>query len=179
MPDDRNAPAEPPRIDLLARVADIMAAMGAGLVLALMLLVVGDTVGRRLFGAGIGGAADLVLATLLGSLFLPLAGVVMAGRLQRIDFLQDMLGSVDGRIVHGIEAVFAFLGVVAMAIVGFAVFPILFASRPGDLMIAQILSRGAVLAGAAVAAIAGLRIVYRLLMSATAPGVEPKPGPRR
>ena len=175
-PDELEQPAPPIPNDPLTRIVEIMSSIGTVWIFALMVLVVADVAGRDIFRRPIVGVAEIAGNSIVGIVFLQLAAAVNSGRMTRADFLLDMLGGPQARIVQFLEGAFSFLGVVAMAIIAWAAYPnVVGAWMRNEFFGVQGLFtfptwpvHGLIFVGATMAAIIYLRLVYRFLMAATA-----------
>ena len=115
----------------LRRVAELLAAIGTLWILALMLLVVADVVGRNFLDAPITGVAEFASRSVASIVFLTLAAAICAGRMTRSDFVPRLLGSRAPGLVKALDVGNALLGVLLFA--GLAVIYKL-AKRPRGLM---------------------------------------------
>jgi len=110
------APAHP-----LRRVAEVLAAIGTLWILALMLLVVADVVGRNFLDAPITGVAEFASRSVASIVFLTLASAICAGRMTRSDFVPRLLGARAPGLVKALDLGNALLGALlfaALAVIG-------------------------------------------------------------
>ena len=73
------------------RLAALLNALGTLWIVALMLLINTDVVGRDVFDAPVRGATELVSLSIVGIVFLQLADTLARGRMTRADVLLDRL----------------------------------------------------------------------------------------
>ncbi len=104
------APAHP-----LGRVAEVLAAIGTLWILALMLLVVADVVGRNFLDSPITGVAEFASRSVASIVFLTLAAAICGGRMTRSDFVPRLLGTRAPGLVKALEVGNALLGVLLFA----------------------------------------------------------------
>jgi len=105
------------------RLTGAMNAVGTVWILALMILISADVVGRGAFGRPINGVPEMVSLSILGIVFLQLANTLSVGRLTRSDAL---IGALRRRFPRGgdlLDAVFHLLGAALMAIVLWSAWP--------------------------------------------------------
>lgn len=85
-------------------------ALGTLWILALMLLINADVLGRNLFLRPIAGVAEMVSLSIVGIVFLQLSSTLRGDRLTRSDMLLNLLGQRAPRVVLFIEALFNLAG---------------------------------------------------------------------
>jgi TRAP-type C4-dicarboxylate transport system permease small subunit len=122
-----DAPAHP-----LRRVAEVLAAIGTLWILALMLLVVADVVGRNFLDAPITGVAEFASRSVASIVFLTLGAAICAGRMTRSDFVPRLLGSHAPGLVKALDVGNALLGVLLFAGLAVIGWPELARSWQGD-----------------------------------------------
>jgi TRAP-type mannitol/chloroaromatic compound transport system permease small subunit len=93
-----------------------MNAAGSVWVLALILLVTADALGRSFFAAPIVGTVELVQISIVGIVFMQLGDTVRTGRLTRSETFLEALRHVRPRAAAAFEGVFCVLGAAYMAI---------------------------------------------------------------
>lgn len=89
--------ALPRRFALLTRT---MNAVGSVWIVALMVLVVADVVGRDLFARPLRGVTELLSLSIVGIVFLQLADTLRAGRITRAEVLLERLRRARPRLAH-------------------------------------------------------------------------------
>ncbi len=102
---------------LLDAATSAMNAVGTAWILALMLLINADVVGRGAFGNPINGVPEMVSLSILGIVFLQLANTLSVGRLTRSDAILGAVRRRLPRLADGIDAAFHATGAVMMGIV--------------------------------------------------------------
>ena len=168
------APAHP-----LRRVAELLAAIGTLWILALMLLVVADVVGRNFLDAPITGVAEFASRSVASIVFLTLAAAICAGRMTRSDFVPRLLGARSPGLVRALDVGNALLGVLMFAGLAVIGWPELAQSWRGDeyfgvqgvATMAAWPFRALLVGGAAVASLAYLLCVPALLRGSPHPQV--------
>lgn len=121
------APAHP-----LGRVAEVLAAIGTLWILALMLLVVADVLGRNFLDAPITGVAEFASRSVASIVFLTLAAAICGGRMTRSDFVPRLLGARAPGLVKALDLANALLGVLLFAALAVIGWPELAQSWQGD-----------------------------------------------
>lgn len=92
-------------------------ALGTLWIVALMLLVNSDVLGRELFNAPVRGTTELVALSIVGIVFLQLADTLATGRLTRADVLLDRLKRVRPWLAALLQAVYHVVGALLMAVI--------------------------------------------------------------
>ncbi|MCL6607163.1 MAG: TRAP transporter small permease subunit [Geminicoccaceae bacterium] len=160
------------RLDrLLAAASGGAAALGSLLVLALVLLVDADILGRELFAAPVRGVSELLALAIVAILFLQLPETLRAGRLARSELLLDRLRTARPRLAHALEAVIHAIGAVLFLLLAIAVAPSLaeawreglYVGAAGDFTAPLWPVRLVVVAGAGLTAVIFVRIAAREL----------------
>ena len=95
---------------LVDRLTSVMNSVGTGWILALMVLINADVVGRAAFGAPISGVPEMVSLSILGIVFLQLANTLRSGRLTRSDALLGALRRRLPRLATAADAIFHLAG---------------------------------------------------------------------
>lgn len=103
--------------DPFGRVAAFLSAIGSLWIVALMLLVVADVVGRSFLNSPITGVAEVAGRSVVSIVFLQLAAAVLNGRLTRSDLVLRLLGRLGPRPVAVLEVVFALAAALAFALI--------------------------------------------------------------
>ena len=109
---------------LFARLTDALNAVGTVWILAIMVLINADVVGRGLFGTPIAGVPELVELSIVGIVFLQLASTLRARRLARSDVLPTLLQRRARRLGLGLEAVFNVAGMLVVSAMFYASLPL-------------------------------------------------------
>ena len=79
-------------------------------IVALMLLINTDVVGRDLFDAPVRGATELVSLSIVGIVFLQLADTLARGRMTRADVLLDRLKHTRPALAAWLQALYHLVG---------------------------------------------------------------------
>ena len=99
----------------LHRLMQAMNALGTLWILALMVLINSDVIGRNLFGAPILGVPEMTSLSIVGIVFLQLADTLRCGRFTRADILLDSLKRRRPAAADLLQAVFHAIGALLMA----------------------------------------------------------------
>lgn len=110
---------------LLTGASRAMAAAGSLFILALMILVDADIVGRELFAAPLRGVSEILALAIVAILFLQLPETLRSGRLARSELVLEGLKAGSPRLAHGFEAAIHALGALLFAALAFAIGPAL------------------------------------------------------
>ena len=102
-----------------------MNALGSLWILALVLLVSSDAIGRSFFAHPIAGVTELIQISIVGIVFLQLADAVRNGKLTRADTFLGFMGARFPRGAHAVEAAFFLLGAAYMALALWGTVPLL------------------------------------------------------
>lgn len=94
----------------LHRVTSAMNALGTLWILALMVLINADVLGRNLLSAPVRGVPEMVALSIVGIVFLQLADTLHVGRFTRADVLLDRLARSSPRLHDALHAVFHAIG---------------------------------------------------------------------
>lgn len=151
-----------------------LSVLGALLILALLVLVNADALGRTFFSRPILGVIELVELSLVAIVFLQLGDAVRAGRLTRSDGLLTLVQAAAPRVAHAMHAAIDLIAAAFMVFVLFGAVPRLIESwQRGDFKgTAQVFTfpewpvRLIVVVGASAALIAFLMRVWRALRRA-------------
>lgn len=108
---------------LLDAVTSAMNAVGTAWILALMLLINADVIGRGAFANPINGVPEMVSLSILGIVFLQLANTLSVGRLTRSDAVLGLLRRRLPRLADGLDAAFHLTGATLMAILLWSAWP--------------------------------------------------------
>ena len=105
-------------LDAFARLVDrltaLLSALGTALILAVMLLISTDVVGRFFFGRPIAGVPEMVAMSILAIVFLQIANTTAQGKLTRSDALLSALHSRAPRLAEGFDALLHLAGAVLL-----------------------------------------------------------------
>jgi len=99
----------------LHRLMQAMNALGTLWILALMVLINSDVIGRNLFSAPILGVPEMTSLSIVGIVFLQLADTLRCGRFTRADILLDSLKRRRPAAADLLQAVFHAIGALLMA----------------------------------------------------------------
>ena len=91
-------------------LTEALSAIGTIWILALMLLICADVVGRAALDRPIAGVPEMVQFSIVGIVFLQLAQTLRTGGLTRSEVLLGVLMSRRPRVGHLLEALFALTG---------------------------------------------------------------------
>jgi TRAP-type C4-dicarboxylate transport system permease small subunit len=132
--DDAETSLEPasatqsPRRTLFGRVTAILAAIGTGWILALMLLICADVIGRAGFNAPLLGVPEMAQFSIVGIVFLQLPQTFSAGGLTRSDVLLGRIQRARPRLGHLIEMTFDLVGLGLFVIIVVTTWPLMIAA---------------------------------------------------
>lgn len=99
------------------RLTQALNALGTLWIVALMVLINSDVLGRELLNAPVRGTTELVALSIVGIVFLQLADTLIAGRLTRSDALLDRLKRTTPWLAALLQAVFHGVGALLMAVI--------------------------------------------------------------
>ena len=99
------------------RLGRALNALGTLWIVALMLLINADVVGRNVLGAPVRGATELVSLSIVGIVFLQLADTLYSGRFTRADVLLDRLKQHRPVAAARLQALFHLIGAALMAVI--------------------------------------------------------------
>ncbi|MEB3418952.1 TRAP transporter small permease subunit [Salipiger marinus] len=115
--------AEAPLGAVLGSVAAAMSAVGTAAIGALMLLIVGDVIGRNLLDLPITGVSEIAARTVVAIVFLQVPAAILQRRLTRADFLLRRIGQSSTSAVALLEILFCLTGAVVFALIVWASWP--------------------------------------------------------
>ena len=121
MPDD--APAAPqdsygrPLPGHFERLTQTLNALGTLWIVALMVLINTDVIGRDFFNAPVRGVTELVSLSIVGIVFLQLADTLATGRMTRADVLLDRLKRRRPALAAALQALYHLVGAGLMAVI--------------------------------------------------------------
>ncbi len=101
----------------LHRVTGAMNALGTLWILALMVLINTDVLGRNLAGKPLSGVPELVALSIVGIVFLQLADTLRAGRFTRADVLLDRLALGSPRACAALHTLFHAVGAALLVVI--------------------------------------------------------------
>ena len=101
----------------LHRVFGAMNALGTLWILALMVLINMDVLGRNLLGAPVRGVTEMVSLSIVGIVFLQLADTLRTGRFTRADILLDRLKRSRPALGDALHALFHLVGLALMVVI--------------------------------------------------------------
>jgi len=90
---------------------------------ALMLLIVGDVIGRNLLDLPITGVSEIAARTVVAIVFLQVPAAILQRRLTRADFLLRRIGQSSTSAVALLEILFCLTGAVVFALIVWASWP--------------------------------------------------------
>ena len=99
------------------RVGRALNALGTVWIIALMVLINTDVLGRNLFQAPVRGVTELVALSIVGIVFLQLADTLHSGRFTRADVLLDRLKRRRPVFAARLQAVFHLVGAGLMGVI--------------------------------------------------------------
>ena len=99
------------------RMGRAMNALGTLWIVALMLLINSDVLGRNLLGAPVRGVTELVSLSIVGIVFLQLADTLYSGRFTRADVLLQRLKRTRPVAAARLQALFHAAGAALMAVI--------------------------------------------------------------
>jgi TRAP-type mannitol/chloroaromatic compound transport system permease small subunit len=99
------------------RVGRVLNALGTLWIIALMLLINTDVLGRNLFKAPVRGVTELVALSIVGIVFLQLADTLHTGRFTRADVLLDRLKRLRPALAARLQALYHLVGAALMAVI--------------------------------------------------------------
>lgn len=99
------------------RLTQALNAIGTLWIVALMLLINTDVLGRELFNAPVRGVTELVALSIVGIVFLQLGDTLAVGRMTRADILLDRLKRTTPWLAAALQALFHLVGAVLMGVI--------------------------------------------------------------
>jgi len=99
------------------RLTRTLNALGTLWIVALMLLINGDVLGRELFDTPVRGTTELVSLSIVGIVFLQLADTLAAGRMTRADILLDRLKRTTPAWAARLQALYHLVGAALMGVI--------------------------------------------------------------
>ncbi|MBS0501550.1 MAG: TRAP transporter small permease [Ottowia sp.] len=99
------------------RLTRLLNAIGTLWIVALMLLINSDVLGRELLGAPVRGVTELVSLSIVGIVFLQLADTLASGRMTRADVLLDRLKRTTPWLAAALQALYHLVGALLMGVI--------------------------------------------------------------
>lgn len=169
MSEHTGAAAPPAHGGPFERIAALLSAAGSLWIVALMLLVVADVVGRGFLNRPITGVAEVAGRSVVSIVFLQLAAAILTGRLTRSDLVLRLVARFGPRPVALLEVIFALAAALAFALIVRAAWPNLtstwttgeFFGVQGVFTIPLWPFRGLMVGGAGLAVLAALVVAAR------------------
>ncbi len=104
----------------LHHLTGAMNALGTLWILALMVLINTDVIGRNLLAHPVRGVTEMVSLSIVGIVFLQLADTLRAGRITRAEVLLDRLKRTRPALADALHAVFHAVGMALMLVIMWA-----------------------------------------------------------
>lgn len=101
----------------LHHLTSAMNALGTLWILALMVLINADVLGRNLLSAPVRGVPELVALSIVGIVFLQLADTLRVGRFTRADVLLDRLERTSARLCDALHALYHAVGAALLGVI--------------------------------------------------------------
>ena len=112
------------------RLGKLLNALGTLWIIALMVLINTDVLGRNLFDAPVRGVTELVALSIVGIVFLQLADTLQTGRFTRADVLLEKIKRTRPAFAARLQALYHLVGAALMAAILWAAWsPLLEAIR--------------------------------------------------
>ena len=99
------------------RLTQALNALGTLWIVALMILINTDVIGRDFFNAPVRGVTELVSLSIVGIVFLQLADTLATGRMTRADVLLDRLKRRRPALAAALQALYHLVGAGLMAVI--------------------------------------------------------------
>ena len=99
------------------RLTQTLNALGTLWIVALMLLINTDVIGRDFFNAPVRGVTELVSLSIVGIVFLQLADTLATGRMTRADVLLDRLKRTTPWLAAALQALYHLVGAALMGVI--------------------------------------------------------------
>lgn len=104
-------------------LAVALSAIGSIWIIALMVLIVLDVIGRNFLNQPIVGVAEIAGRSVISIVFLQLAAAVLQERLTRADLFLQVIGRYSRRLPRLLDAFFALAAILAFALILIAAWP--------------------------------------------------------
>jgi TRAP-type mannitol/chloroaromatic compound transport system permease small subunit len=102
------------------RLTGAMNAVGTAWIIALMLLINSDVIGRDVFGAPVRGVTEIVSMSIVGIVFLQLADTLHAGKFTRAEVLLGYLQRRHPRLARALQGLYHLVGSALLAVICWA-----------------------------------------------------------
>ena len=99
------------------RLTQMLNAIGTLWIVALMLLINSDVLGREFFNTPVRGVTELVALSIVGIVFLQLGDTLAVGRMTRADILLDRLKRTTPALAAALQALFHLIGAALMGVI--------------------------------------------------------------
>ncbi|MBI3372306.1 MAG: TRAP transporter small permease subunit [Betaproteobacteria bacterium] len=99
------------------RLTDAMNAIGTVWILVLMVLINTDVIGRDVFGAPVRGVTEIVSMSIVGIVFIQLAGTLHAGKFTRAEVLLGYLQRRHRRLARALQGFYHLVGAALLAVI--------------------------------------------------------------
>lgn len=99
------------------RLGKVLNALGTLWIIALMVLINTDVLGRNLFDAPVRGVTELVALSIVGIVFLQLADTLQTGRFTRADVLLEQLKHTRPVLAARLQALYHLIGAGLMGVI--------------------------------------------------------------
>ncbi|MBX2838292.1 MAG: TRAP transporter small permease subunit [Gammaproteobacteria bacterium] len=109
-------------LDWLTQGANVI---GSLLIVALVMLIGADVMGRNLFDLPVSGVPELVSLSIVAIVFLQVPNALRTGRLTRSDGLINTIRNRSARLANAMDTLFDLLGLIVMTVIIYAHWPIL------------------------------------------------------
>ncbi|MDZ4165898.1 MAG: TRAP transporter small permease [Smithellaceae bacterium] len=106
------------------RFTGVLNAIGSIWIVALMVLINSDIIGREFFGAPVRGVTELISLSIVGIVFLQLAHTLWVGRFTRAEVLIGKLLQKGSPAGYLLLSFFHLIGALLLAIIFYASFPL-------------------------------------------------------
>ena len=116
---------EPLPLALLDAVTQAVNVCGSALILALMLLIVADVLGRNLLGTPVRGVPEMVTLSIVAIVFLQSPQALRAGRMPRSEALMGVLERRAPTAARLLADAFDLAGLVMVGIIAWSTWPLL------------------------------------------------------
>jgi TRAP-type mannitol/chloroaromatic compound transport system permease small subunit len=123
-PSADSGPADdPPAAGGIGYLAAGMSLLGTAFVVAILLVINTDIVGRELFGRPLRGATEMVSIGIVVVVFMSLPHTILAGRMVRVDLFSSWFRQRAPRLGAWVAALFNLTGAVLMLLMTWALAP--------------------------------------------------------
>ena len=123
MSDNADSSDTPVQMGPFERIAAVLSALGSLWIVALMLLIVADVIGRSFLNRPITGVAEVAGRSVVAIVFLQIAAAILQGRLTRSDLVLRMMNRASLRAAAFLEFLFALTAALAFALILRAAWP--------------------------------------------------------